>query len=130
MLRIHLLVKFVLSEITRLVHPHAVVPVLMGNTAVPREVVANVVGFFILFVLIFVFGVFVMSSMGLDMPTSFGCVAATLGNIGPGLGDVGPTDNYAQIPTGGKWFLALLMLMGRLEIYTVIILLSPSYWKK
>ena len=130
MLRIHLLVKFVLSEITRLVHPHAVVPVRMGNTAVPREVVANVVGFFILFVLIFVFGVFVMSSMGLDMPTSFGCVAATLGNIGPGLGDVGPTDNYAQIPTVGKWFLALLMLMGRLEIYTVIILLSPSYWKK
>ncbi len=130
MLRIHLLAKFVFSEITRLVHPHAVVPVRAGKIAVPREVVTNVVGFFILFVLIFVFGVLVMSLMGLDMPTSFGCVAATLGNIGPGLGDVGPTDNYARIPAAGKWFLSLLMLMGRLEIYTVIILLSPSYWKK
>lgn len=130
MLRIYLLVKFVFSEITRLVHPHAVVPVRMGNVAVPREVAANVVGFFILFVMIFVLGVFVMSSMGLDMPTSLGCVAATLGNIGPGLGNVGPTDNYTGIPTVGKWFLTLLMLIGRLEIYTVIILLSPSYWKK
>jgi trk system potassium uptake protein TrkH len=130
MVRIQLLAKFVFSEITRLIHPHAVVPVRMGNAAVPREVVANVVGFFILYVLIFVFGVFIMSSMGLDMPTSFGSVAATLGNIGPGLGGVGPTDNYAQIPAVGKWFLSLLMLMGRLEIYTVIILLSPSFWKK
>jgi trk system potassium uptake protein TrkH len=130
MLRIYLLVKFVFSEITRLIHPHAVVPVRIGNTVVPREVAANVVGFFILFVMIFVLGVFVMSTMGLDMPTSLGCVAATLGNIGPGLGNVGPTDNYTGIPTVGKWFLTLLMLIGRLEIYTVIILLSFSYWKK
>ena len=64
------------------------------------------------------------------MPSSFGAVAATLNNIGPGLGSVGPTDNYAHIPAAGKWLLTLLMLMGRLEVYTVIILLSPSYWKK
>jgi trk system potassium uptake protein TrkH len=129
-LRVHVLVKSVFAEITRLVHPHAVVPVRIGTQTVPREVVAHIVGFFILFVMIFVVSVFIMSAMGLDMPTSFGSVAATLGNIGPGLGNVGPTDNYGHIPTAGKWFLTFLMLSGRLELYTVIILLSPSFWKK
>lgn len=130
MLRVHVLLKSVFAEITRLVHPHAVVPVRIGMQTVPREVVAHIVGFFILFVMIFVVSVFIMSAMGLDMPTSFGSVAATLGNIGPGLGNVGPTDNYGHIPTPGKWFLTFLMLSGRLELYTVIILLSPSFWKK
>jgi trk system potassium uptake protein TrkH len=130
MVRVHLLVKFVFSEVTRLVHPRAVVPVRMGKAAVEREIVGNVLGFFVLYVLIFVLGVYIMSTLGLDMPTSFGSVAATLNNIGPGLGGVGPTDNYAHIPAAGKWLLSLLMLMGRLEVYTVIILLSPSYWKK
>ena len=129
-LRIHLLVRFVFSEITRLLHPHAVVPVRLGRDVVDRDIVANVVGFFILFVLLFLGGVLVMSTMGLDMATSFGAVAATLSNIGPGLGNVGPTDNYAHIPLVGKWVLCLLMLMGRLEIYTVIILFSASYWRK
>jgi len=130
MLRIHILVKSVFAEITRLLHPHAVVPVRIGGVTVPREVVANIVGFFILFVMIYVVSVFIMSAMGLDMATSFGSVAAALGNIGPGLGAVGPTDNYAHIPTSGKWFLTFLMLSGRLELYTVFILFSPSFWKK
>jgi trk system potassium uptake protein TrkH len=130
MLRIHVLVKSVFAEITRLLHPHAVVPVRIGGVTVPREVVANIVGFFILFVMIYVVSVFIMSAMGLDMATSLGSVAATLGNIGPGLGAVGPTDNYAHIPTSGKWFLTFLMLSGRLELYTVFILFSPSFWKK
>jgi trk system potassium uptake protein TrkH len=130
MLRIHILVKSVLAEITRLLHPHAVVPVRIGGQTVPREVVANIVGFFIMFVMIYVISVFIMSAMGLDMATSFGSVAAALGNIGPGLGSVGPTDNYAHIPTVGKWYLTFLMLSGRLELYTVLILLSPSFWKK
>ncbi len=71
-----------------------------------------------------------MSAMGFDIVTSFGAVAATLGNIGPGLGGVGPTDNYAHIPVVGKWLLSFFMLAGRLEIFTVIILFSPSFWRK
>jgi len=130
MLRVQVLVKFVYTEILRLIHPRAVIPVRVGKQALEREVVANIVGFFILFVLIFVIGVYIMTTMGLDMPTSFGAVAASLSNIGPGLGNVGPTDNYSQIPTTGKWVLSLLMLMGRLELYTVLVLFSPSYWKK
>ncbi|MDH3214659.1 MAG: TrkH family potassium uptake protein [Candidatus Krumholzibacteria bacterium] len=129
-IRIFLLVKFVFSEITRLLHPHAVIPVRIGNSVIPRDVLTNVLGFFILFILTFMLGVLIMSSMGLDMPTSFGAVAATLANIGPGLGNVGPTDNYAHIPMFGKWVLCVLMLMGRLELFTVIILLSPFYWQK
>lgn len=130
MLRIHLLMKFVFSEITRLIHPHAVVPVRVGKETIDRDVVGNVVGFFILFMMIFASGVMIMSAMGLDMATSFGAVAASLGNIGPGLGGVGPTDHYGGLPSLGKWILSALMLLGRLEIYTVIILFSPSYWRK
>jgi trk system potassium uptake protein TrkH len=128
--RIFILVKFVYSEVTRLLHPHAVVPVRFGGNVVPREVVTNVLGYFILFIITFVLGVLTMTSLGLDMPTSFGAVVAALGNIGPGLGDVGPTDNYAFMPAIGKWVLSLLMLMGRLELFTVIILLSPYFWQK
>jgi trk system potassium uptake protein TrkH len=128
--RVFLLVKFVFSEITRLLHPQAVVPVRIGDTAVPREVVSNVVGFFIVFMLSFAAGVLILAAMGMDLVTSFGAAAATIGNIGPGLGMVGPTDNYAHVPMLGKWVLAFLMLMGRLELFTVLILFSPSFWKK
>ena len=128
--RIYLLVKFVFSEITHLLHPHSVSPVRIGDTAVPREIVSNVVGFFITFILLFIVGVLVMSALGLDMATSFGSVAATINNIGPGLGAVGPTDHYAHIPLLGKWVLSFLMLVGRLEVFTVIILFSPSFWRK
>lgn len=129
-IRLFVLGKFVVSEIVRLLHPHAVVPVRIGKTVVEREVIANIVGFFILFIFAFTFGVFVMTEMGLDLVSAFGAVAASLGNIGPGLGSVGPTDNYAHIPLLGKWFLSFLMLMGRLELFTVIILFSPSFWQK
>jgi trk system potassium uptake protein TrkH len=71
-----------------------------------------------------------MSAIGLDFESSFGSVVATISNIGPGLGDVGPTDNYAAIPISGKWLLSFLMLVGRLEIFTVIILFSRSFWRK
>ncbi len=128
--RIYLLTKFVFSEFVHLLHPHAVVPVRIGRQVIPREVITNVLGFFVLFVFITILAIFAMSAMGLDMPTAFGSVAATLGNIGPGLGDVGPTDHYAHIPTPGKWLLAFLMLLGRLEVFTVIIIFSPGFWKK
>ena len=88
-MRVHLLVKFVFREITRLAHPRAVVPVRISGAPIPREVVANVLGFFVLFMFVFAGGVFLMSEIGLDMATSFGAVAATLSNIGPGLGGWG-----------------------------------------
>ncbi len=128
--RLFVLVKFIYSEIVRLIHPHAVVPVRIGKTTVPRDVITNILGFFILYVFLFALGVFIMAELGLDIDTALGSVAATLGNIGPGLGNVGPTDNYAHIPFLGKWVLSLLMMMGRLELFTVVILFSPSFWQK
>jgi len=129
-IRIYVLMKFVFSEFVRLLHPRAVVPVRISNTVVSKDVLLNILGFFVLFMALFVIGVFVLAASGMDIETSFGAAAATLGNIGPGLGKVGPTDHYAHIPTFAKWVLSVLMLMGRLEIYTVIILFSPAFWKK
>jgi trk system potassium uptake protein len=125
-----ILMKFGLNEIKRLIHPQAVLPVRVGDIIVSREIVTNIGGFFLLYVAIFVCGILVMSGLGLDFETSFGSVAATINNIGPGLGDVGPSKNYAGIPFLGKWFLSFLMLVGRLEIFTVLILFTPSFWKK
>ena len=130
MIRVFLVVKVVFVEIARLVHPHAVIRVRIGGAVVPRDVVTNVLGFFILYMLVFVGGVLFMAAIGMDMPTSFGATAATLCNVGPGLGLVGPTEHYGLIPMAGKWVLSFLMLMGRLELFTVIILLSPHFWQK
>jgi len=79
--------------------------------------------------LIFMFGTIVMAASGENFITSLGSVAATLGNVGPGIGDVGPINNYAEISNIGKWFLSLLMLLGRLELFTILILFTPYFWK-
>ncbi len=129
-IRLMILLQFVRAEVKRLLHPNAVIPVRIGDTVIPRDIVTNVLGFQALMLGLFVLGVILMSSIGLDLVSSSGAVAATLGNIGPGLGSVGPTDNYAHIPVLGKWILTFFMLAGRLEIYTVLILFAPAFWKK
>jgi trk system potassium uptake protein TrkH len=129
-IRALVLLKFGLNELKRLIHPNAVLPIRIGKRSIPREIVTHIAGFFLIYLLLFVIGIIFMSMMGLDFNTSFGAVAATIGNIGPGLGAVGPTGNYASIPVMGKWLLSFLMLVGRLEIYTVVILLTPVFWKK
>ncbi len=129
-MRLFVIIKLVLVELKLLLHPSAVVPVRIGDTVIPREVVTNILGFLVLMMVLFITGVLLMFAIGLDFESSFGAVAATLGNIGPGLGIVGPTDNYAYIPPVGKWILSFFMLAGRLEIYTVLVLFAPSFWKK
>ncbi|MBD3385863.1 TrkH family potassium uptake protein [candidate division KSB1 bacterium] len=129
-IRIMLLLKHGVTEIKKLLHPNAYIPVRLGGRVISPDVITNILAFFILYMLIFVGGSFCMALMGLDLITAIASVAATLGNIGPGLADVGPTDNYAAIPLAGKWLLSLFMLLGRLEIYTVIILFVPEFWKK
>ena len=82
------------------------------------------------YIFIMVISTIIMSALGLDLESSMGSVAATLGNIGPGIGSVGPVENYAHIPTIGKWFLSFLMVLGRLELFTILVLLTPTFWKK
>jgi trk system potassium uptake protein TrkH len=129
-LRIVLLMKNSAMELRRLIHPQAVIPVRFNKQAVSPDVLNNVFAFFSFYIITLVIGVIVMAAIGYDLGTSFGAVAATLGNIGPGIGLVGPIENYAHIPEFGKWFLSFLMLIGRLEIFTVLILFSPGFWKK
>ncbi len=129
-MRVILLVKHGYQEIFRLVHPHAVRSIKLGGKPVPAEVLNSVWGFFILYLGLFIVAVIIMSSIGLDTVTSFASVAATIGNVGPGFGLVGPVENYLAVPALGKWVLIFCMILGRLEIYTVIIMLAPAYWRK
>lgn len=129
-MRVMLLIKHAYRELFRLVHPRAVVPVRFGSKLVKEEVLASIWGFFVLFVLLFVLSGLALAAMGVDVLTAFSAVVACIGNIGPGLGEVGPVDNYAAIPALGKWVLAFCMLLGRLEIYTILVLCIPEFWRK
>jgi trk system potassium uptake protein TrkH len=129
-MRIILLAKHGYHEIFRIIHPHAITSVKLGGRPVPGDVLSSIWGFFLLFLGLFVVASLVMASLGLDMISAFASVAACIGNIGPGLGLVGPAKNYVAIPFIGKWVLIFCMLLGRLEIYTVIVLLIPEYWRK
>lgn len=129
-IRIALLLKNSFLELKRLIHPNAIIPVRFDNTAVNPQIITNILAFAAFYLLTFVVSTIVMSAMHYDLESSMGAVAATLGNIGPGIGTVGPADNFAHVPAFGKWFLSFLMMIGRLEIFTVLVLFSPSFWKK
>ena len=129
-LRIVLFLKNASLELKRLIHPSAVIPVRFNRNAVPPDILNNVFAFISFYLITVIVGVIVMAAMGYDLGTSFGAVAATLGNIGPGIGMVGPVDNYSHVPVLGKWFLSFLMLIGRLELFTVLVLFSPGFWRK
>ena len=129
-LRVMLYLKYCYKELFSLIHPHAVKPIKLGGRTIPEDVVRSVLGFMGLYVGLFAFSSVLMAGMGLDFTTAITSVAAAIGNIGPGLGTVGPVDNYAHIPYLGKWVLIGCMLLGRLEIYTVIILIVPEFWRK
>lgn len=129
-IRTMILLQMGRNEIKRLIHPQAVFSIRIGNIVVPREVAANIGSFFLLYAGLTVIGILIMSGLGLDFQTAFGSVAAMINNIGPGLGQVGPTDNYAHIPMIGKWILSFLMLAGRLEVFTVLVLFAASFWRK
>ncbi len=129
-MRIYILAKFAYSEIIRLLHPSAVVPIRIGNNIVDKKTISNIAGFFLIHLAITAFGILLMTFLGEDLDTSIGAVAATINNIGPGIGIVGPTENYALIHDAGKWVLSIFMLIGRLEVFTVIVLFAPSFWKK
>jgi len=128
--RVWLLAKLGAGELYQLVHPRAVRPVKMNGRVVPPEVLRSITRFFILFMGLFALSVVAMSLLGLDFTTAISSVAASIGNIGPGLGNVGPTDNYGWVPMAGKWVLMLDMLLGRLEVYTILVLFVPELWRR
>ena len=129
-MRIMLLAKHAYQEIFRIIHPHAVTTVKLGGKAIPGDILSSIWGFFVLYLGIFVISALIMAALGLDIISAFSSVAACIFNVGPGLGSVGPVQNYLHVPFLGKWVLIFCMLLGRLEIYTVIVLLMPEFWRK
>jgi trk system potassium uptake protein TrkH len=128
-LRIMLCFKYCYRELFSLIHPHAVSHIKVGGKPVPDDVMRSVLGFLALYMGLFALSSVLLAGLGVDFTTAFSAVAATIGNIGPGFGMVGPVENYAQIPLLGKWLLIWCMLLGRLEIFTVIILVVPEFWR-
>lgn len=129
-IRIMVIFRHAKAEMHTLLHPQGVFPIRVGGKVVDREVVGAITAFFLLYMALFAGGSLIMAALGLDVLTAMGSVIATLGNVGPGIGGVGPMDNYSAVPALGKWVLALLMLLGRLEIYTVLMLFLPGTWRR
>lgn len=127
--RIMILLKQGMAEIRKLLHPRAVIPVRVDGRAVPAGIVINILGFMLLYMGLVIAATFALTLMGLDLVSAFSAVASSIGNIGPGLGIVGPASNFQYVPPAGKWILSFCMLAGRLEIYTVLVLFTRDFWR-
>ncbi len=128
--RILVCFKYCYRELFKLIHPRSIRQIKINNIVISDDVLRSIMGFLSLYIGLFFLSSILLALMGLDMMTSFGAVAACIGNIGPGFGSVGPSENFAHLPDLAKWLLSWCMLLGRLEIYTVIILFVPEFWKK
>ena len=128
-IRILVLVKLAYRQILLAFNPRAVIPLKLGRDALPWGIISGITSFAILYLIVLVGGFLIMSAVGLDQTTALSSVLATLGNVGPGMGLVGPAQNYFFIPATGKVTLIVCMLVGRLELFTFLALFSPSFWK-
>ena len=128
--RIILLIKNGLLEFKRRLHPKAVIPVILNGSSISDQVTYNLLAFIFLYLFVFAIGSIFLTALGIDIITSISAVAAAVGNVGPGIGKVGPSYSFNDIPNIGKWILSLLMLMGRLELFTVCLLFTPYFWKR
>ena len=127
--RILVLLKYIYRRVSLAFNPQAIIPIKVGNNVLSQQVVSGVIGMTILYFTTMIVGFLIMSSLGLSQTTALSSVIATLGNVGPGLGMVGPMLDYAFVPAVGKVALIVCMLAGRLELLTVFALLAPSFWK-
>ncbi|NNL16263.1 MAG: TrkH family potassium uptake protein [Flavobacteriaceae bacterium] len=124
-----IMLKTGFTEFKKTLHPNAVLPVWYNNNSIPKKIIFNILAFFILYMLAFIIGSLVFSMFNLDFESSIGLAASSLGNVGPALGEFGPVNNYSALPDLAKWWCGFLMLIGRLEIFTVLILLTPFFWR-
>ena len=125
-----LIIKNGVLEFKRTLHANAVIPVRYNNKTVKEEIVYNIIGFFVLYMLLFIIGAMVLGFLGLDFESAIGGAASSLGNVGPALGSLNPVSNFNSLPDLAKWWCGFLMLAGRLELFTVLILLTPYFWKR
>lgn len=130
MIRWLIIIRNTFREFKQMVHPQAVLPIRIGDKTIDHHIQRTVLSFFVLYLIIFGLGAFIIATMGFDLESAIGASIACLGNIGPGWGEFGPTDNYAQIPYIGKWVLIFMMMIGRLELFTVLLIFTPAFWKQ
>ena len=124
-----LVVKYLLYEVRKILHPKGVFTINIGKISIDDNVVRATLGFYLFYIFIFVFTAVILSFTGLDVETALTASASAIGNIGPGLGSIGPTDNWGHLSDFAKWLTSFCMLLGRLEIFTVVVLFSRSFWK-
>ena len=129
MIRLMIIMKNIGREFRQIVHPQAILPIRMGDKVVEQSILKTILGFFVMYFIIFATGAIIMSFMGFDFMSAMGASIASLGNIGPAWGEFGPTDNYAHVPLFGKWVLLILMMIGRLELFTVLVIFTPWFWR-
>lgn len=116
-------------EFKRILHPRAVIPLKLNRQVVTGRILTHIIIFLLLYLILFVVGSIVVAALGLDFMTAIGAVATSLGNVGPGIGEVGPVDNFAWLSSEVKLVLTLLMLLGRLELFTILVLFTPYFWR-
>ena len=129
-IRIMVLLKNTINELYRQIHPRAIVPVRINSSLISFDLVSKVLAFIFVYVMLAIISVLFLVTLGLDFPTAIGSSITCISNVGPGLGMTGPSGGFSEIPDLAKWFLSFLMLVGRLELFTVLLLLTPSFWKK
>lgn len=132
-----ILIKNSYGEFKRLLHPSAIIPVRYNKKVVPPKIVFNVLAFFMIYMLIFIFGSIIMAFLDTsttpsinEFASSIGVTASSLGNVGPAFGKYSPVNSYAEMTNSAKWFCSFLMLLGRLELFTILILFTPVFWRK
>lgn len=130
LVRIVLLIKNGFLEFKRRLHPNAVVPVHLNRQGVPITIIYNLLAFVFFYLSTFVVGSLVVTFLGVDFMEAVSAVATSLGNVGPGIGSIGPSYSFSHLPDSSKWVLSFLMLMGRLELFTIAILFTPYFWRR
>ena len=129
-IRMVILAKIARNEFKHILHPNAVLPVRLNKQVVPPTIQATVLAFCFIYAVISIISVLIMMSLGIDFLESVGCVISSIGNMGPGLGETGPAFSWNALPDPAKWLLSFLMLLGRLELFTVLLLFTPEFWRK
>lgn len=129
-IRLVILTKVSRNEFKHIIHPNAVLPVRINKQVISPSIVSTVLAFCFLYIIIIIVSVFLMAAMGIGFSESIGCVISSIGNMGPGLGTCGPAYSWSELPDAAKWLLAFLMLLGRLELFTVLLLFTPKFWQR
>tara|TARA_Y100000768_G_scaffold74631_1_gene52684 strand:- start:139 stop:579 length:441 start_codon:yes stop_codon:yes gene_type:complete len=129
LIRTILVIKYIRAEVTRILHPRGLHHVKIGENVISDEIVRSTLGFYLFYILIFSICAIAVSFDGVDFISSIAISASSIGNIGPGLGVIGPNSNWASLSDATKYISTFCMLLGRLEIFTVLILFSRTYWR-